>query len=134
MAQYIAATKAVVNSVDMTDHLVSCELVFTKEAQDITSMADNFRRFQGGLETCSVTMEVQLDQAAADVSATFEALVGTTTTIALNPTNAATSATNRLYTITNAFLESFAPISGSVGSIATATATFQGGDLTITSV
>ena len=133
MAQYIAATSAVVNSVDMSDHLISCELVYTKESQDITTMADNFRKYQGGLETCQITMELQLDQAAADVTATFEALVGTTTTVVLKPTQAAVGATNRSYSVASAFLESFTPIAGSVGGIATATATFTGGDLTIAS-
>jgi hypothetical protein len=80
-----------------------------------------------------VDIEFQLDQAAGETTATLEALVGTTTTLILIPMTGAVSATNRRYTVTGAFLESFSSIDGGLGSVATTTAQFTGGSLAIAS-
>lgn len=132
MAQYIPMTQVTVNSVVMNDHVVSCVLTKSKESQDITTQADTARKFAGGLESITVDLEVQLDQASASVTATLEALIGSTTTIVMIPNSGAASATNRKYTVTGAFLESFSSIDGSLGSIATTQAQFTGGTLAIT--
>jgi hypothetical protein len=132
MAQYIPMTQVTVNSVVMNDHVVSCVLTKSKESQDITTQADTARKFTGGLESITVDLEVQLDQASASVTATLEALVGSTTTLVLIPNSGSASATNRKYTVTGAFLESFSSIDGSLGSIATTQAQFTGGSLAIT--
>jgi hypothetical protein len=49
------------------------------------------------------------------------------------PMTGAVSATNRRYTVTGAFLESFSSIDGGLGSVATTTAQFTGGSLAIAS-
>lgn len=132
MAQYIPMTQVTVNSVNISDRVISCVLTNSKESQDVTTQADNARKFTGGLTSLTVDLEVQLDQAAANVTATLEALVGQTTTLVLIPTSAAASATNRKYTITGAFLESFSSIDGSLGSVASTSCQFTGGTLAIT--
>lgn len=132
MAQYIPMTQATVNSVSVSDHLISCVLTKSKESQDITTQADSYRKYGAGLENVTVTMELQLDQAAASISATLEALVGSTTTLVMRPMSGAAGATNRVYTVTGAYLESFSSIDGSLGAIATTSATFTGGTLAIT--
>jgi len=133
MAQYIPMTQVTVNSVVMNDHIVSAVLQNSKESQDITTQADTGRVFAAGLVNLTVTLEVQLDQAAANTTATLEALVGTRTTIIMKPMAGATSATNRSYTVSNAYLESFNSIDGTLGSIATSQAVFTGGSLVIAS-
>jgi dihydroorotase-like cyclic amidohydrolase len=133
MAQYIPMTQVTVNSVVMNDHIISAVLTNSKESQDITTQADTGRVFGPGLVNLTVTLEVQLDQAAANTTATLEALVGTRTTIIMKPMAGATSATNRSYTVSNAFLESFNPIDGTLGSIATTQAVFTGGSLVVAS-
>ena len=126
-------TQVTVNSVVMNDHIISAVLTNSKESQDITTQADTGRVFGPGLVNLTVTLEVQLDQAAANTTATLEALVGTRTTIIMKPMAGATSATNRSYTVSNAFLESFNPIDGTLGSIATTQAVFTGGSLVVAS-
>jgi len=133
MAQYIPMTQVTVNSVLMTDHVISCTLSKAKESQDVTTMADSYRKFTGGLESVTVDLEVQLDQAASNVTATLEALIGQTTTLILVPQSGTVSATNRKYTVTNAFLESFSSIDGGLGSVATTSIQFTGGTVAISS-
>lgn len=132
MAQYIPMTQVTVNSVSISDRVVSCVLTNSKESQDVTTQADTARKYTGGLTSLTVDLEVQLDQAAANVTATLEALVGSTTTLVLIPMSGAVSSTNRKYTITGAFLESFNSIDGSLGSVATTSCQFTGGTLAIT--
>lgn len=134
MAQYIPMTQVTVNSVVLDSKIVSAVLSSSKESQDVTTQADTARKFAAGLINITVTLEVQLDQAAANTTATLEGLVGSTTTLVLIPATGAVSATNRRYTVTGAYLESFESIAGSLGSIATASAVFTGGTLVIASV
>lgn len=131
MALYIPMTQVTINSVSMTDHVLSCTLTRSKESQDTTTMADSYRRFSGGLESITIDVELQLDQAAASITATLEALIGQTTTVVLVPTSAAVSATNRRYTVTGTFLESFSSIDGALGSVASTSIQFTGGTLAI---
>lgn len=133
MAQYIPMTQVTVNAVVLDDRIVSCVLSRAKESQDVTTQADTARKYQGGLESVTVDIEVQLDQAAGETTATLEALVGSTTTLIMIPNTGAVSATNRRYTVTGAFLESFSSIDGGLGSVATTTAQFTGGTLAIAS-
>ena len=132
MAQYIPMTQVTVNSVDISDRVISCTLTAATEAQDITTQADTARKMGPGLDSNTVDLEIQLDQAAGETTATLEALVGLTTTLVLIPNSGAASATNRKYTLTGAYLESFASIDGGLGSVATTSVQFVGGTLAIT--
>ena len=134
MAQYIPMTQVTVNSVVIDDRVISCVLTKAKESQDVTTQADTSRKFQGGLEMVTVDLEIQLDQEAGETTATLEALVGTTTTLVLIPNSGAVSATNRRYTVTGAFLESFSSIDGGLGAVASTSCQFTGGTLAIASV
>lgn len=134
MAQYIPMTQVTVNSVVLDSRIVTASLQNSKESLDITTQADTARKFGPGLVNLTTTIEVQLDQAAANTTATLEGLVGSTTTIVLIPEAGAVSATNRRYTVTGGYLESFESVAGTLGSIATASAVFTGGTLAIASV
>jgi hypothetical protein len=134
MAQYIPMTQVTVNAVVLNSSIVSCVLTKTKESQDVTTQADTVRKYVGGLESITIDMEVFLDQAAAAVTATLEGLVGTTTTIVMQPMAGTVSATNRKYTVVGAYLESFSSIDGSLGNLASTSLQWTGGTLTITSV
>ena len=132
MAQYIPMTQVTVNSVDISDRVITCTLTNSREAQDITTQADSVRRMGPGLTNLTIDLEVQLDQAAGESTATLEALVGSTTTVVMIPMSGAASATNRKYTVTGAYVESFNSIDGGLGSIATTSIQLVGGSLAIT--
>jgi hypothetical protein len=65
--------------------------------------------------------------AASEVYATLKALVGTRTTITLKPTSASPSATNPLFTLTGAYLETLPVLTGAVGEMSQIDITFTGG-------
>lgn len=124
MATFIYNDASVtINSVDLSDHVRSASLSYEAEAVDETNMSDTTRTNLGGLLNYAVEIEFSQDFAANEVDATLFSLVGTTTTVAIKPTSGATSATNPEFTGTM-LLQSYTPMTGSVGDLATATASF----------
>lgn len=118
-----------INSVALSDHANSVTLTYEVEQQDATVMGGN-RAFVGGIQNNSVEVTLYQDFAANNVEATIFPLVGTSTTLVLKPTSAATSATNPTYTLTGAYLASHTPIAaGDVGSTSPVSLTFTGGTL-----
>lgn len=128
---YIPATQVEVDSVDLSAFVITASLVFETESQDITTQADTSRQNGPGLQSNTIEIEFQLDPAVSGLTQTLEDLVGTTTTVVLIPTAGAVSSSNRRYTVVGAYLSSFQSIGGSLGSIATASAVFTGGDRAI---
>jgi hypothetical protein len=78
MAELIARTGIIVNSVDLTDHLKSLELSYNQEIHDITAMDDDARNRLVGLTDASLTATYNQDYAAGSVDATHFALIGNT--------------------------------------------------------
>jgi len=65
---------------------------------------------------------------AGEVEASLAALVGAgTTTLVIAPVSGSPSATNPVYTVSNAMLASFTPINSTVGELSTTEVTFTGG-------
>jgi hypothetical protein len=88
------------------------------------------RRYTTGLAADAMVINFYVDFAATKTEATIYPLVGTTTTVIVKPTSAATSATNPTYTYSNAFVESHTPIgSGKIGEIPMTQITLSGGDI-----
>lgn len=118
-----------INAVDLSDRVNSATLNYEVEQQDATVMGGN-RAFVGGIQNNSVEVTMYQDFDATEVEATIFPLVGTTTTLVLKPTSAATGATNPTYTLTGAYLTNHTPIAaGDVGSTSPVTLTFTGGTL-----
>ena len=128
MAKLVLADASVtINSVLLSDHANSVTLNYEIDSVETTAFGSTGHTFTGGLQNLSVEIALMQDLAAANVEATIYPLVGTTTTLALKNSSAATSATNPLYTITGAYLASHTPVAGSVGELAMTTLTFTGG-------
>ena len=105
--------------VDLSDHVRSITLDYSAEPQDITAMTDTTRQRIGGLKDWSVSIEFNQDFAASEIDATFFSQVGSTLAFVGKPTSGAVSATNPSFSGT-ALLESYDPISGSIGDVHTA--------------
>ena len=112
-----------INSVDLSDHVTSVSITYEADAVEDTNMGDTTHTQLGGLLNYSVDVEFSQDYAASKVDATLFSLVGSTTTVVLKPTSSAVSATNPCFTGTM-LLTSYPPISGAVGELATASASF----------
>lgn len=113
-----------VDSNDISDHVKSVTVNYSAEMQDNTAMADTTKSSIGGLKSWSVEIEVMQDFAAANIDSILFPLVGTTFVVAVRPTSSAVGATNPEYTGTG-ILESYPPIGGSVGDLATTSITIQ---------
>ena len=112
----------------------SVTLNYEVDQVEITAFGDTGHRFAGGLQNISVDLELNQDFATSATESIVYPLVGTTTTITIKAVDAATSTTNPLYTISNAFLSSHTPVNGAVGELATTSLTFTGGSLVKTTV
>jgi len=106
----------------------SITLNYEFDSVEVTAFGGN-HQFTGGLQNNSVEVTLMQDFAATKTEVTIFPLVGTTTTLVIKPINAATSATNPTYTITNAYLAAHTPVSGAVGELAMTSLTFTGGTL-----
>jgi len=118
-----------INAIALGDHANSVTLNYEIDSIETTSFGSTGHTFTGGLQNLSVEVALMQDLAASNVEATIYPLVGTTTTLAIKNTSAATSATNPLYTISNAYLASHTPVAGSVGELAMTTLSFTGGTI-----
>lgn len=125
MAAFVITNPVVtINGVDLSDHIDSVELnaeVVDVKTTNFGSSGNETRT--AGLKSGSVTINVQQDYAASKTDATLWAAFGTTTTITVKATSAATSATNPQYS--GSFLvNQYKPVAGKVGDLATLSVTF----------
>jgi hypothetical protein len=112
-----------VNSVDLSNHVTSVTLNRTFDELEVTAMGDNGHKFVKGLEASSLTIDFLNDTASANVLATLQAAWGTSVTVTLKQTSAATSATNPLYTMT-CLVNNTTDINGAVGDLGTQSVTW----------
>ena len=125
MAEFVLTDASVtLNSVDLSDHVKSVTINYSADMQEDTAMGDDTHTMLGGLKNWSVDLEFNQDYAANEVDATLFSLVGSTFTVAIKPTSGSVSATNPNFNGTG-ILESYNPLSGSVGDIATTSITIQ---------
>jgi len=131
---YLSNPNVTINSVVLQDQCRSATLNYVYEQLETTSFGDTARKFGGSsvtsLQNNSIELELYQSYAASETEATIYGLVGIQTTIILAPATGAASATNPIYTLTGAYLESHTPINASLGELSTITLTFTGGTLT----
>jgi hypothetical protein len=113
-----------VNAVDLSDHVTAVTLNRNFDELEVTAMGDNGHKFVKGLEASSITLDFLNDTASAEVLATLQATWGTSTTVTLKQTSAATSATNPLYTMT-CLINGTTDINGAVGDLGTQSVTWN---------
>jgi len=124
---YVSDPLVTVNAIDLTDQCSSANLTRVIEALESTSFGLTARVYVGGLENSTLTLTMYNSFAASETYATLKALVGTTTTITIKPTSAATSATNPLSTLTGCYLETLPIVNAALGALDTIDITFTGG-------
>jgi hypothetical protein len=79
------------------------------------------------MENSTFTGEFMMSYVASETYATLKDLVGTSVTIVVNPTAAASSATNPGFTLTGTYLESLDVIASEIGTLGMVTVSTQGG-------
>jgi hypothetical protein len=92
------------------------------ETGDATVMGDTGRKMVSTLQSVSVSATVFLEYGASSVEALIYAEVGEgDTTIVVTPSSAAVGVGNPSYTVSNAMISSFSPVSTTVGDLSTFT-------------
>jgi hypothetical protein len=131
---YLSNPSVTVNSVDLRDQCTSATLNYVYEQLETTAFGDTARKFGAStvtsLQNNSVEIELYQSYAGSETEATIYGLVGIQTTIVVAPATGTATATNPIYTLTGAYLESHTPINASLGELSTITLTFTGGVLT----
>ena len=131
---YLSNPNVTINSVDLRDQCTSATLNYVYEQLETTAFGDTARKFGASsvtsLQNNSVEIELYQSYAGSETEATIYGLVGITTNVVLAPATGVASATNPIYTLTGAYLESHTPINASLGELSTITLTFTGGVLT----
>ena len=108
--------KLTVNAVDLSDHVQSITINRNFQELAVTAMGDSGVKAVKGLEESSITIDFLNDTASANVLQTLQAVWGTSTTVTVKQTSAATSATNPLYTMT-CLVNGTTDINGAVGDL-----------------
>jgi hypothetical protein len=115
--------EVLVAGVNLSDHVASVTLSTSADAVETTAFGQDSRTRIGGLKDNSVTLEFHQDFAANEVEATIYPLIGTTPTVNVRPTPAASAPDNPLYTF-QALVTEWTPLNGAVGELSTASVTW----------
>ena len=124
---YLSNPVVTVNAVDVTDQISAASLVRVIEALESTSFGKTSRVYVSGLENSTLTLTAYNSFAASETYATLSGLVGTSTNVTIQPTDAATSATNPVSTLTGCYLETLPIVNAALGALDTIDITFTGG-------
>ena len=124
---YLSNPVVTVNSVDLTNQCTAATLTRTVEALDATAFGDTSRKFTGGLQNNELTLTLLMSYASAETYATLKSLVGTVTTVRVQPAAPPDSATNPGLILTGAYLENLPVLNASLGELSTIDVTFTGG-------
>ena len=117
--------KVTINSVVLSDHISSITLETKEDIVETTGFGATgaAKTRVAGLVDNSVTIDFMQDFAAANVEATIYPLIGTATTIVVQPTSSAVGTTNPTYTF-SAIISEWQPLKGGIGQLATASVTW----------
>ena len=130
-ATYLSNPEVTVGGVTLTDMCSAATLNHLVEALEDSVFGNLSRTYTGGLANNEVTLTFFASYAASETYASLSGLVGTKTTVTLQPTSDATSATNPLFTLTDCYLESLPVVNAALGTLSTYDITLVGGSYTV---
>lgn len=114
------------NGVDLSDHVKSISLDFTKAQVETTTMnATPYQTFLPGIGHFTFDVEFNQDFASSSVDATLWNMynAGTTAAFEIRPVNASRTTTNPGFT-GSCYVFDYTPVDGSVGTLASVKVTF----------
>ena len=127
---YLAQPKVTINSVDLQDQATAAQLLVRYEAQESSSFASPNRFYVSGMGNHELTVTLYMSYAASETYATLKSLVGSQTTVRVQPTSAVDSATNPGFVLTNCYLEELPVLNAQLGTLSTIDIVFRGGTYT----
>jgi hypothetical protein len=130
-ATYLSNPEVIIGGVTLTDMCSAATLNHLVEALEDTSFGTTSRTYTSGLANNEITLTFYASYAATETYATLSALVGTKTTVTLQPTSGATSATNPLFQLENCYLEALPVVNAALGTLSTYDIVLTGGTYTV---
>ena len=113
---------------DLSDQCTACTITTGYDALEITAFGDTAHKFTKGLQSCEVTLTMFNSYGSNEVEAAlYDAVNNGSATLVISPSGTTESASNPEYTISNAMMSSFTPISSQVGALSVVNVTFTGG-------
>lgn len=123
---YLSNPVVKIGAVDISDQVTSCLVHQKTTALPSTAFGDTAVKNVAGLQDNSIDLEIYWSTAASETYATLKSLIGTSVTVTVQGTSAATSATNPLGTLTGGYLEEI-PVEYKVGELSKVSISFKGG-------
>ena len=124
---YLSNPVVTVNSVDLSDQCTAATLTVRYDALESTAFGDTDRKYVKGLGNHELTLSLFLSYATSETYATLKDLVGTATTVRVQPASPPDSATNPGFVLTGAFLAELPVLNASLGALSTIDITLTGG-------
>jgi len=128
---YLSNPVVTVNSVDLSDQCTAATFTHRFDQLESTAFGDTARKYTAGLGNHEVTLSLYMSYAATETYATLSSLVGTTTTVRVQPAAPPDSATNPGFVLTGAFLTELPVINATMGELSTVDITFVGGTYSV---
>jgi len=113
-----------VNAVDLSSLVSSVTINRSFDELEVTAMGDSGHKFVKGLEASSITIDFFNDEATSKTLQTLNTVWGTSTTVTVKQTSAATSASNPLYTM-SCLVNNITPVNGAVADLSTQSVTWN---------
>lgn len=124
---YLSNPVVTVNSVDLSDQCTAATMTHRFDQLEATAFGDTDRKFVKGLGNHELTLSLYMSYASSETYATLATLVGTTTTVRVQPAAPPDSATNPGFILTGAFLAELPVLNATMGELSTVDVTFVGG-------
>jgi hypothetical protein len=124
---YLSNPVVLVNSVDLTNQCTAATLTRRFAQLDATSFGDTSTKYTAGLQDNELTLTLYMSYAASETYATLQSLVGTTTTVRVQPAAPPDSATNPGLILTGCFLAELPVLNATMSELSTIDITFTGG-------
>lgn len=124
---YLSNPVVTVNSVDLSDQCTAATFTQRFDQLESTAFGDTARKYTAGLGNHEVTLSLYMSYATSETYATLSSLVGTTTTVRVQPAAPPDSATNPGFILTGTFLAELPVINATMGELSTVDVTFVGG-------
>lgn len=124
---YLSNPVVTVNSVSLQDQCTAASFMQRYDQLEVTAFGDSSRKYQSGLGNHELTLTLYMSYAATETYATLSAIVGAPTTVRVQPTSGADSATNPGFILTDTILVELPVINATLGELSTIDVTFTGG-------
>ena len=125
MAVYLSnGVVLTVNAVDLSSLVSSVTINRSFDELEVTAMGDSGHKFVKGLEASTITIDFFNDEATSKTLQTLNTVWGTSTTVTVKQTSAATSASNPLYTM-SCLVNNITPVNGAVADLSTQSVTWN---------